>query len=141
MTIQAEQSGAGQVLGIGVDLVEIGRLRRAIRRWAGRFTARVFLAGEQADCESKTRPWVHYAGRFAVKEAVAKALGTGIGIGSGLGWLDIEVVTDHDAKAPSVRFSPAGQRMIRARGVGQVLVSLSHTREYAVAQAVLIGLP
>ena len=111
-----------------------------LEQWECRFTWRVFLAGERAECDSKAMPWVHYAGRFAVKEAVAKALGTGIGIGSKLGWLDIEVVTDHDAKAPSVRFSPAGQRMIHARGVVRVLVSLSHTREYAVAQAVLVGI-
>ncbi len=139
MTIQAGDIGSGQVLGIGVDLVEIERLRHALEQWAGRFKARVFLAGEQAECESRGRPWVHYAGRFAVKEAVAKALGTGVGFGSELGWLDIEVAADHEVKAPSVRFSPKGQRIMRARRIGRVLVSLSHTREYAVAQVVLVG--
>ena len=139
MMIQAGDIGSGQVLGIGVDLVEIERLRHAIEQWAVRFKARMFLAGEQAECDSKARPWVHYAGRFAVKEAVAKALGTGVGIGSELGWLDVEVMADHEVKAPSVKFSLKGQRLVRARGVGRVLASLSHTREYAVAQVVLIA--
>jgi len=80
----------GRVLGTGVDLVENERVRALLTRWGSRFRDRVYLPAEQAYCESKASPWLYYAGRFAVKEAVSKAFGTGIG--EGLGWLDIEVV-------------------------------------------------
>ena len=128
-----------RIVGIGIDLVETDRIRNAIRRWGETFTARIFLESERAECERRARPWVHYAGRFAVKEAVAKALGTGIGVGSRLDWLDIEVVSDRDEGAPSVRLAPAAERVLRSRGGDRVVVSLAHARDYAVAQAVLIG--
>ena len=81
-------------------------------------------------------PSRHYAGRFAVKEAVTKAFGTGIG--PGLGWLDIEVVRNADTGAPSVRISSRSWKMAEEKGVGRILVSLSHTRNYAVAHALVL---
>lgn len=125
------------VLGVGVDLVENERMRSALRRWGRTFRHKVFQPAEQAYCDGKAEPWRHYAGRFAIKEAVSKAFGTGIG--THLGWLDIEVRRDPDTGAPSVRLSDKGGRLARRRGVGRVLVSLSHTRHYAVAQALLVG--
>ena len=112
-------------------------MRETLARWNARFKDRVFLVEEQAYCESKADPTSHYAARFAVKEAVTKALGTGIG--PHVGWLDIEVTRNAETGAPSVKFGPNIQTMIAKRRICDVLVSLSHTRNYAVAHALLIG--
>lgn len=126
-----------RILGTGIDLVENERIREMMEKWRGRFLDRVFLPEEQAYCESKAAPWLYYAGRFAVKEAVSKAFGTGIG--NSLGWQDIEVVRDHANGAPSVRFGARGRELAAARGVSAVWISLSHTRHFAVAHAVLVS--
>lgn len=125
------------VIGTGVDLVENERIAQLISKWGTRFTDRVFLPEERVYCESKATPWLYYAGRFAVKEAVSKAFGTGIG--PSLGWLDIEVVKDSESGAPSIALGPNGRRLAAAKGVEQVLISLSHTHHFAVAHALLIG--
>ena len=124
------------ILGIGVDLTENERMRATLRRWSRQFQRRVFRAAEQRYCETRAQPWRHYAGRFAVKEAVSKAFGTGIG--ATLGWRDIEVVRAASG-APVVVLHGAGARLARRRGVRQILISLAHTRHYAVAQALLVG--
>ncbi len=125
------------ILGTGIDLVENERMRQILQRWDRRFIDRVFLPGEQAYCDAKSMPHIHYAARFAVKEAVAKAFGTGIG--PRLGWLDIEIIKDLDSGAPAVRLSVAGQRLQeKCRGVS-LKISLSHTRQFSVAQALLLG--
>jgi holo-[acyl-carrier protein] synthase len=97
----------------------------------------VFLSSEQAYCDDKASPWLYYAGRFAVKEAVSKAFGTGIG--PSLGWLDIEVVRNPESGAPSVGLTPHGRELARQQGVDRVLISLSHTHHFAVAHALLVG--
>ena len=125
------------VIGIGIDLVENRRMREVLERWGAAFKNRVFLANEQSYCERKPFPHRHYAGRFAVKEAVSKAFGTGVV--PHLSWLDIEVVRDGTSGAPSVRLSERGQQLAREQSVGDVLVSLSHTRDFTVAQAILVG--
>jgi len=122
------------ILGIGIDLVENDRMEAVIERWGARFKDKVFSPAEQAYCDSKGFPAQHYAGRFAIKEAVTKALGTGMG--PLVAWRDIEVERDENTGAPSVRLSPRVRRMI---GSGEILVSLSHTRRYAVAQALWIA--
>ena len=127
----------GAVMGIGIDLVENERMRKTLRRWNRAFKEKIFLPRERAYCETRAEPWNHYAGRFAVKEAVSKAFGTGVS--EHIGWLDIEVVRDHKTGAPSVRLSEKGLKLAKKRGVKQVLVSLAHTRHYAVAQALLVG--
>ncbi|MBN1269204.1 MAG: holo-ACP synthase [Kiritimatiellae bacterium] len=127
------------VVGVGVDLVENARMRETLSQWGGRFKHRVFVEDEQAYCESKAEPWRHYAGRFAVKEAVSKAFGTGVG--EHVGWLDIEVTRNHHTGAPSVRLTGKAGELAQRRGVRRILVSLSHTRDYAVAEALLLGEP
>lgn len=126
-----------RIIGTGVDLVENERIQAMIEKWGRRFKDRVFLPAEQAYCDSKAAPWLYYAGRFAVKESVSKAFGTGIG--PALGWLDIEVVKDPRTGAPSVSLSPHGRKLAQAQGVERVLISLSHTHHFAVAQALLTG--
>ena len=125
------------VMGIGIDLVENERMRKTLRRWSRSFKEKIFLPRERSYCDTRAEPWNHYAGRFAVKEAVSKAFGTGVS--EHIGWLDIEVVRDHETGAPSVRLSAKGSKLAKKRGVEQVLVSLAHTRHYAVAQALLVG--
>lgn len=124
------------ILGIGVDLTENERMRTTLKRWKRHFKDRVFRPEEQSYCDSCAQPWRHYAGRFAVKEAVSKAFGTGIG--DALGWLDIEVIRATSG-APLVTLHGGGARLAQRRGVRQILISLSHTRQYAVAQALLVG--
>jgi len=124
------------VLGTGIDLVENERMRQVLERWGARFKDRVFLPDEQRYCESKAFPWRHYAGRFAVKEAVSKAFGTGFG--TSLDWLDIEVTRDPLTGAPSVRLRAKAQHLAQVRGVGAIFVSLAHTHEYAVAHALIV---
>lgn len=124
------------VLGIGVDLTENERMRTTLKRWTAHFKDRVFRLEEQLYCDACAQPWRHYAGRFAVKEAVSKAFGTGIG--DALGWLDIEVVRAASG-APAVVLHGVGAQLAHRRGVRRILISLSHTRHYAVAQAMLMG--
>jgi holo-[acyl-carrier protein] synthase len=126
----------GPIVGIGIDLVENERMKEVLDRWGSQFKNRVFLPGEQAYCDTKAAPHRHYAGRFAVKEAVSKSFGTGFGPAIGL--LDIEVVRDDDTGAPSVRLSDRAQGLARQKQVRDVLVSLAHTRHYAVAEALLV---
>jgi holo-[acyl-carrier protein] synthase len=127
----------GGILGVGLDLVENDRMEEVLSRWDGRFRDRVFTAREQAYCEAKAVPWRHYAGRWAVKEAVSKAFGTGIH--ADLSWLDMEVANDPASGAPSVILSDKGQALAAKHNVSRVVISLSHTRHYAVAQAILIS--
>ena len=126
-----------RVIGTGVDLVENERIRQLLEKWGLRFKERVFLPSEQAYCDDKASPWLYYAGRFAVKEAVSKAFGTGIG--PSLGWLDMEVIRNPESGAPSIRLSAHGQALAVRQGVNRVLISLSHTHHFAVAHALLIG--
>lgn len=125
------------ILGSGIDLVENDRMREILQRWGKRFTNRVFLPGEQAYCDSKAMPYIYYAARFAVKEAVAKAFGTGIG--PQLGWLDIEVVNNPYSGAPSVVLAAAGQHLMHDQNANALKISISHTRNFSVAQALLLG--
>lgn len=126
-----------RVIGTGVDLVENERIRLLLEKWEDRFKDRVFLPSEQAYCDGKASPWLYYAGRFAVKEAVSKAFGTGIG--PDLGWLDMEVVKNPLSGAPSIQLSPHGAILARRQGITKILISLSHTHNFAVAHALLMG--
>ncbi len=129
--------GAERTIGTGIDLVETDRFRDVLSRWDERFLSRVFLPDEQAYCHSKSQPEQHFAGRFAIKEAVSKAFMTGIG--EHLGWLDIEVVRDATTGAPSVMLHGKASTFAHQKGVTRILASLSHTRHYAVASVILTG--
>jgi holo-[acyl-carrier protein] synthase len=127
---------AGGVVGLGLDLVEVARMKAAIERQGDSFLRRVFTEGERVYCAAKAEPAVFYAARFAAKEAVAKAFGTGIG--AAIGWLDIEVARDV-AGAPQVRLLGKGADLAKSRCVGRVLISLTHTGGMAAASVVLIS--
>lgn len=124
------------VHGIGIDLVEVARIAAANEKHGPAFAGRYLTEAERAYCDAQARPEIHQAARFAAKEAVAKALGTGIG--GDCGWLDIEIVRDADTGAPGVRLTGAAAAFAKHHGIARVLVSLSHTRETAMAQAMAV---
>jgi holo-[acyl-carrier protein] synthase len=118
--------------GIGIDLVEVARIREMLERHGQRFKERTFTAGEIAYCDACADPAMHYAARFAAKEAAAKALGTGLWA-EGVVWTDIEVVREASGKPQIVLHGAAKQHAADAN----CLVSLTHTRDLAMAQVIL----
>ena len=120
------------IIGIGIDLVEIERIEAAIARSGWRFISRLFTDGERRLCAG--RPW-RFAGRFASKEALLKAVGTGL---HGFSWQEIEILAGENG-APKVvchgRFAAA----LQEQGVKAVHLTISHSRTYAVAEALLEG--
>jgi holo-[acyl-carrier protein] synthase len=124
------------VLGIGVDLVECGRIERSLDRFGEKFLHRVFTEGEIAYSMSMKFPARHLAARFAAKEAVSKAFGTGIG--KAMGWRNIDVQKKPSGE-PFLVFSGPAQELATQRGVTSAFVTLSHTEHHAVASIVLYG--
>ena len=116
----------------GVDLIEIGRIREAARRHGQRYLDRIYTPPELA--QSQHRP-EYLAGRFAAKEAVAKALGTGIGE---VGWKDIEILGDEE-NAPVLNLTGAARRKAADLGLTTWSLSISHDMGQAVAFAVAVG--
>lgn len=121
------------IIGTGIDLVEIHRMKKAVENPL--FVQRVFTSPEQAYCNSRGRQGAaSYAARFAAKEAVMKALGTGL-TGGGT-WQDVEVLPDDQGK-PVMKLTGHFAQLAESLGVAQIFVSLSHAQEYAVAQVLL----
>lgn len=122
------------IVGIGMDIIEISRMRQAIKRQA--FVKRVFTELEQKYCESRgVQCPASFAARFAGKEAVLKAFGTGLSGGS---LQDIEIVNDNRG-CPNVILKGYYADLARKLGVKIIHISLTHAREYAAAQVVLWG--
>jgi holo-[acyl-carrier protein] synthase len=117
------------MLASGVDLIEVERVAAAVERHGHRFLRRVFTPAEAAYCAGDPR---RLAGRFAVKEAVAKALGTGIG---DVTWTDIEVICDHRGR-PQLALHGAARALADAGGWRHWTISLAHTDEHAIGFAV-----
>lgn len=117
---------------IGNDIIEVSRIKKAWLRHGERFLDKIFTPKEQSYCLSKKAfPERHLAGRFAAKEALAKALGTGFGP---ISWLDVEVVNDDSGK-PLVNLS---RKVVENYGPLEFLISISHCNEYATAVAILL---
>lgn len=127
-------SGESQgIVGLGVDIVEIDRMARALSRHP-RMRERIFSEAERAYCEKRSRPEVHYALRFAAKEAVLKALGTGF---AGMRFVDVEVVREVSGRPVPVLRGKAAERAAEL-GIIELHLSLSFTHTTAVASAVAI---
>jgi holo-[acyl-carrier protein] synthase len=130
----------GQVVGIGLDIIETARIRRALDRWGQAFLDRLFTPAEVADAGLGRGRAQRLAARFAAKEGVFKALGRGRpGQGlPGLGWLEVEVVKAESGR-PEIVLS--GRALARAEelGVTRVLVSLTHIKGIAAAQVICLG--
>ena len=112
---------------VGVDLIEIERVRRALERYP-RFRERCFTEAEQAYCDSRPNPAQSYAGRFAGKEAVGKALG--FGVARAFAWRDVEIA---GRPKPSVSLSGRVARWAEEVGAGAIDLSMTHSRELAAA--------
>ena len=123
------------IFGIGIDVVEVERVESSMAEFGDRFASRVFTDAERAYCDSQKRPSIHYAARFAAKEAVAKALGTGIG--QDLSWLDMEI-RRRESGEPEVFLSGDGAQFAKDNNLGQIKISLTHAQHYAAANAVAL---
>jgi len=122
------------IIGSGVDLCEVDRMREAIERHGDRFKNRVFTDREIAYAESKANRFERYAARFAAKEAGMKALGTGWR--GGLGWRDLEVTNLHSGR-PTLAFHGKAGEIAEKLGVRNVALSITHTAEQAMAMVIL----
>jgi holo-[acyl-carrier protein] synthase len=123
------------IFGIGIDVVENARIADSIRRHGDRFLERVYQAAEVEYCRSMTDPIPHFAVRFAAKEAVSKALGTGFA--QKVSWKEIEVRRKASG-APFIVLHTAAEDLAKSLGITAVHISLSHSQNYAVANALLV---
>jgi holo-[acyl-carrier protein] synthase len=122
--------------GIGTDIIEVKRIRSMLERHGERARNRLLTEAEQAGSAKFSDPSPHIAGRFAAKEAVLKALGTGL-IGA-MTWRDIEIRTDPNGR-PTVALSGEVAAEAKKRGIAGIHISISHTADYATAQAIAIS--
>jgi holo-[acyl-carrier protein] synthase len=121
------------IVALGIDLVEVARVRRVRERHPERFDERVFTAEERRYCMAQSDPSIHLAGRFAAKEAILKVLGTGWG--NAVAWQEVEIARSLSG-AIEARLHGAAEEIARARGIARLWISLSHTADHAMAVAV-----
>lgn len=126
----------GPVLGIGVDVVSIERIRGLADRQGDRFLQRVFTDAEREYCARFKDPYERYAARFAAKEAVAKAFTTGIG--EHLDWKSVSIVSGERGQ-PLVELDAKGKVLLYRVGGNDVAISLSHAADVAIAFAAILG--
>ena len=129
--------GSGQALSVGVDVVELDRIREAVQRHGERFLSRIYTPRELAHYRDRLP---ELAARFAAKEAVSKALGVGLAhiSAQGIGWCEVEVLSDPLGK-PLVHLSGRADELAEAQGLNRWAISLSHSRDHAVAFVVASG--
>ncbi len=123
------------ILGLGLDATEIDRIADVLRRHGDRFLERIYSPGEIAYCQRHRDPAPSLAARFAAKEATMKALGTGAA--RGVAWRDIEVV--RHGGPPQLRLQGGALRHFQALGARSSLLTLTHSRDLAIAQVLLLG--
>jgi holo-[acyl-carrier protein] synthase len=123
-----------RIVGIGLDLVKIERIRALVERWQERFLERLYTEAERRYCFERASPYASLAGRFAAKEAVLKAIGTGWS--AGISWQDIQVLNDGSGK-PVAQVQGRAGALLQEAGVTDIHISLSHDADYAIAQVVL----
>jgi len=122
------------ILGVGVDIVDVNRIRKMAEEYGERFLRRVFSEEELAYCMRFSDPFPHLAARWAAKEAVAKAMGTGFT--KGVTWKSICIVHTPNGE-PLVVLKEGAQRFATSLGVRKIWVSISHTRDFAVSVVVM----
>jgi holo-[acyl-carrier protein] synthase len=122
------------IVGTGIDIAEVPRIRLAIERFGPRFLERIYTAKEMQYCDSKANRVERYAARFAAKEAAMKALGTGWN--HGVRWRDCEVVRMPGGR-PTIAFHGKAGEFAAKLGVKNTALSISHTEEQAIAQVIL----
>ena len=122
------------IIGIGIDIIEVKRLAEGIERHADRFTKRLFTDLEIGYCSTKANPAMHYAGRFAAKEAAFKAMGRGWG--GGVSWKDVEIYNESSG-APFLNFYGKALELVREKNMVRAHVSISHIADHATAVVVI----
>ena len=123
------------ILGLGLDATDIDRIADTIERYGERFLRRIFTEGEVAYCARRKVPAIHFAGRFAAKEAAMKALGTGHS--HGVLWRDVEVV--RRGGPPQLELHGGAARRFAAMGGLSSLVTITHSDDLALAQVIILG--
>jgi len=121
------------IIGLGVDITEVPRIKAAIERRGQPFLRRVFTPNEIEYCERFKNKFERYAGRFAAKEATMKALGTGWR--GGIRWADLEVVRQQSGR-PTIALAGEAAKIAAALGVRRISVSITHTETQALAQVI-----
>ena len=121
------------IIGMGVDIAEVGRIQAAIERHGEVFLRRVYTANEREYCEQFKNRYERYAGRFAAKEAGMKALGTGWR--RGVRWVDLEVVREAGGR-PTLALGGEAGKIALQLGVKHVALSITHTKAQALAQVI-----
>jgi holo-[acyl-carrier protein] synthase len=124
------------VIGIGTDIVECLRIAQMIERHGELFIDRVYTAAEIEYCRSRKQATQHFAGRWAAKEAILKAIGTGWR--RGISWRDMEIRNEGGGK-PTVALRGGARDVVEQLGVGEILVTISHCRTHATAFAIALG--
>jgi holo-[acyl-carrier protein] synthase len=124
------------IAGIGTDIVECLRIAQMIERHGELFIDRVYTASEIEYCRSRKQATQHFAGRWAAKEAILKAIGTGWR--RGISWRDIEVRNSEGGR-PTVALRGGVREVVEQMGVAEVLISISHCRSHATAFAIAVG--
>lgn len=124
------------IIGMGVDLAEVDRVKAAIERHGEAFLKRVYTPSEREYCEGFRNKYERYAGRFAAKEAAMKALGTGWR--RGVRWVDFEVVREQGGR-PTVRLDGEARKIAAELGVLRIALSITHTANQALAQVIFEG--
>jgi holo-[acyl-carrier protein] synthase len=123
------------IIGLGMDATDIDRIATAIERYGERFLLRIFTEGEVAYCTRRRVPAIHFAGRFAAKEAAMKALGTGHS--QGVLWRDIEVI--RRGGPPQLQLHGGSARRFTAIGGRSSLLTITHSDDLALAQVLILG--
>jgi holo-[acyl-carrier protein] synthase len=123
------------ILGLGLDATDIDRITATISKYGERFVTRIFTTNEIAYCARRHTPAIHFAGRFAAKEAAMKALGTGHS--RGVLWRDIEVV--RHGGPPQLQFHGGAGRRFQEMGGRSSLLTITHSDELAMAQVLILG--
>jgi len=122
------------IVGTGIDIAEVPRIAESIRRFGERFLQRIFTEGERRYCDAKANRVERYAARFAAKEAGMKAVGTGWN--HGVTWKDLEVSRMPGGRPTLILHGKAAEFAAKL-GVKRVALSLTHTKEFAMAQVIL----
>tara|TARA_B110000444_G_C18768391_1_gene561220 strand:+ start:856 stop:1266 length:411 start_codon:yes stop_codon:yes gene_type:complete len=136
MTSMPKIPSGSNVLGVGIDTIEVSRIKDSIESHGKHFLNKIFTSNEQVYCEDKSESAPFYATRFAAKEAMAKAFRTGIG--KDFGWLDSEIIHG-EAGEPFVKLSKSGLELLEKVGASKVLVSLTHLSTVASAVIILVS--
>ncbi len=122
------------IFGTGIDIIEIDRIRNSLEKYSERFEEKVFTTKEIGYCRSRPEPAIHFAARFAAKEAVLKSMGTGMS--QGISWRDMEIGHCPDLGKPVLEIRGKLLTLFEEQGLKAIHISLSHEKGYAIAQAI-----